>query len=279
MTLAGILLSPLLPMQYLGALTEISDEEKSLCKDIMPDAKVYDDGTVTMTFADGTTTTETCDYWIEQQAIGAIFPTTTWEPDKELTERAIKFRASQGLNASGSPTQTYGELTQNFQDTPTTGNELTNTNSVNLDLGLDLTYPQGWSISPGDYTILSSPNDKASLSIYENPFTGFYKDLASWADNDIADFQRNGTISPIQKTINTISGNPAITLHFNFGWSYVDLADGLTKSEGDYSEYQITYIDYGGRFFKFEYYGDDNESFLKYLSDINNIITSASLVK
>ena len=52
--------------------SEISDEEKRLCEDIMPDAKIDDDGTVTMTFDDGTTTTETCDYWIEQQAIGGI---------------------------------------------------------------------------------------------------------------------------------------------------------------------------------------------------------------
>lgn len=143
------------------------------------------------------------------------------------------------------------------------------------DLGLNLTYPQGWSIHAGyyttstpEYTTLTPETGKAFLFIDEHPFPDLYNDMSALVDHDIGDYQRNGTISAIQRTSSTISGNPAITIHFNFKYSVED----------NFSEYQTTYINYGGeekRFYKFEYYAVDNETFLKYLNDVNNIITSA----
>ncbi len=149
----------------------------------------------------------------------------------------------------------------------TEGNVLTDTGNMNPDLGLDLAYPQGWSSEPGSSTFLVAPEgDSAFLSflpINENPST----DLASLADRDIADFRGNGTLSTIKKTNNIISGNPALSIHFNFKWA------GMDK----FYEYQITYINFGDRLYKFEYYAVGNELFLKYLNEVNKVITSASL--
>lgn len=69
--------------------SELSDEKIALCKDIVRDATVDPDSGI-VTFDDGST--QTCDYEIDQQAMGAIFywddAAGDFKEDKALTERA-----------------------------------------------------------------------------------------------------------------------------------------------------------------------------------------------